>query len=43
MMKQGPANLIHTKLSDKKGEQINVISAKSEPKVQRALKTSTIL
>lgn len=43
MMKQGPVNLNHTKFSDKKGAQNDVVSGKSEPKVKSALKTNTIL
>lgn len=42
-MKQGPVNLNHTKFSDKKGAQNDVVSGKSEPKVKSALKTNTIL
>lgn len=43
MMKHGPVNLNDKKFSDKKGAQNDVISAKSESKVQSALKTDTIL
>lgn len=43
MMKHSPVNLNDKKFSDKKGAQNDVISAKSEPKVQSALKTDTIL
>lgn len=42
-MKQGPVNPNHIKFSDKKEAQNYVISAKSEPKVQRALKTNPII
>lgn len=43
MMKRGLVNLNHTKLSDKKRAQNDVLSVKKEPKVQSALKTNTIV